>query len=92
MENTDNIERISTTIKTNLGSKINLQELIDHALLKSILVTIRSRSGLYYDNDGNSDANQNDGTRLDEQYYKDFAELAKNKVTREINEAITTSF
>jgi hypothetical protein len=85
-------DRISSTSKVDLVSKFNLEELIDDALLESIATEFRSQSGLYYEEDGDTAAYKGDFTEFNEQKNEDLTELTKDRVIKEINEAITTGF
>jgi hypothetical protein len=89
MENTNNIRRISITSETNLVSKLKLKQLIDDALLGLIPKTLKPQSGVYNNQDGQLDDNKNDVNKFGEHKYEDVTKLTKDRVTKQIDEAIT---
>lgn len=81
--------RISTSNKVNLVSKFNVEELIDDTLLDSIYDEFKNQSGVYFEID---DAYKADFTEFNEQKNEFLEDLTKDRVIKEINEAITTGF
>lgn len=85
-------DRVSSASKVDLVSKFNIEELIDDALLDSIYETFKSSSGIYPTEDGDEASYKQDFTEFNEQKNEDLQELTKDRVIKEINEAITTGF
>jgi hypothetical protein len=92
MDSIDNIRKFTSISKAKSAQKVDLEEIIDDALLESIVAELRSQSGMCKDEEGELDTNKNDVIGLSEQNNEDLTDLTKDKITRETNQAITTGF
>jgi hypothetical protein len=81
-------DRISNASKVNLVSRFNIEDLIDDSILESIYEQFKSQSGVYVDDE----AFKVDFTEFNDQKNEFLSDLIKERVIKEINEAITTGF
>ena len=89
MGNKSITERIESASKVNLVSKFNIEDLIDNTLLDSIYDEFKNQSALSFEID---EAYKADFTEFNEQKNEFLSDLIKDRVIKEINEAITTGF
>ena len=82
------IDRISNASKVDLVSKFNLEDLIEDSILDSIYDQFKSGSGVYLDDQ----AYKSDFSEFNEQKNEFLSDLTKDRVIKELNEAITTGF
>ena len=91
MGNKSVIDRIANTSKVNLVSKFNIEELIDDSLIEAISEQFSSQSGISV-TEGEEATYKQDFTEFNEQKNEFLSDLTKDRVIKEINEAITTGF
>ena len=89
MGNKSITKRIESANKVDLVSKFNIEDLIDDSLLERIYSDFRNSADIYIDI---SEAYKADFTEFNEQKNEILSDLIKDRVIKEINEAITTGF
>lgn len=89
MGNKSITDRIESASKVDLVSKFNIEDLINDSLLESIYEDFKSKSALNFEVD---EAYKADFTEFNEQKNEFLSDLIKDRVIKEINEAITTGF
>ena len=89
MGNKSITDRIESASKVDLVSKFNIEDLINDSLLESIYDDFKNKSSLSFEID---EAYKADFTEFNEQKNEFLSDLIKDRVIKEINEAITTGF
>lgn len=89
MGNKSITDRIESASKVDLVSKFNIEDLINDSLLESIFEDFKTQSTLSFEVD---EAYKADFTEFNEQKNEFLSDLIKDRVIKEINEAITTGF
>ena len=89
MGNKSITDRIESANKVDLVSKFNIEDLIDDSFLERIYSDFRNSADIYIDI---SEAYKADFTEFNEQKNEILSDLIKDRVIKEINEAITTGF
>lgn len=82
-------DRIASASKVDHVNKFNVEELIDDTLLEAIYDEFKSQSRVEVDLDENY---KQDFSEFNEQKNEFLSDLTKDRVVKEINEAITTGF
>lgn len=89
MGNKQITDRISSASKVNLVSRFNIEDLIDDSILESIFSQFTEQSYVSINQDEDYKA---DFTEFNDQKNEFLSDLMKDRVIKEINEAITTGF